>query len=151
MSNNTSPPGGGRTIGDYAEPLLTAAATFAAAFGATYFLTNDQQRGGFTPLIVASAASLAQIGTQTLVAPAVTNTFQLQNKSITPPQVVDQGSPQFNNNTAGARYIPNPQSPLYAHPSVYQQYPPNQQLYYPYYPEDFGRRHHKKKRKHRKR
>lgn len=149
MSNNPSP-GGGRTISDYFEPILTALATCGAAFGSTYFLTNDQQRGAFTPLIVGTAAGGAQLATSTLLAPTLSNTFGLQNKSIAPPQIVDQPNPQFNN-TAGARYIPNPQSPLYAHQSVYPPYVSNQQLYYPYYPEDFGRRHHKKKKRKHKR
>src|SRR5436305_1081901 len=78
---------GGTSIASYTEPITNALIVGGTAFAVTYGLSNNQQRGAFNPLIVAASSAGATLISQTLISPAITNTFQLQTKSVAPPSV----------------------------------------------------------------
>lgn len=103
---------GGQTISDYTEPLTNAGLAGGAAFGASYFLSTDQQRGAFTPLIVASAAAGAALVSQALISPGITNTFNLNNKNVSPPSINTTDNTPTNPYYNTANTTPPPPPPL---------------------------------------
>ena len=139
MANNTPPlPPGGTSIASYSEPITNALITGGATFGTVYAISPDSVRGSYGPLIAAIAAILGQLLSQTLISPAITNTFQLQTKAERPPEVVNvepntTNNPGYNgrrqgNNMSNGRYLTHP---LYYPP--FSTHPVNLSHLHPYY------------------
>ena len=71
-----------KSIANITEPITTAILGASAAGFATYSYTNAQQRASSVHLMVASITAATILLTQTVINPAISSAFSLNNKFV---------------------------------------------------------------------